>query len=418
MKTLFILPALPRSSVSVRGVFQGTEALSGTHSSTLMVAERLAQRGHEIGMMIIDGQHLIDTALSCFTNLSSALEWVDGGRIILCSADNARVLSMLVRAGVRPWSWLQVPISKTIKHDIENGVIEGLIVVSDTCRLPVLHSTAHQCIGRIYNSLNPFFMNSEPCNARFSSKQAVFAGYLGETKGAHHLLKTWLSVRAIEPQATLVLAGSTRLYNSNRNTGSLGVAASSFEQQYVLPIIEKFGSLERAGITLAGLLTPQELRKLYSESAMGIVNLNWDSYTETFCCSAVEMLATGLPVLSVSAGALPETIGRSGGAALLSSSNDVLIARKIADLLNSPERLAEMGNNGRDWVLNNYHLDRIVDHWEQVLSADCKQLDKLSGTWQGKKGMRYWIERLAGRMGCGKLFDAVLWLIRLTKKVK
>ncbi|HSV44002.1 MAG TPA: glycosyltransferase, partial [Candidatus Bathyarchaeia archaeon] len=138
---------------------------------------------------------------------------------------------------------------------------------------------------------------------------------------------------------------------------------------------------------------------------------------ETFCCSAVEMMATGLPVLSVARGALPETIGPSGGAVLVNSPDDDFIAKEMADLLNAPERLMRMGKNGRDWVTEHYELDHIVDCWEQMLLAGPYKLDNVSGRWQGPKGMRYWIERLIGRTGCGKIFDIFLWLARRVKEL-
>lgn len=224
-------------------------------------------------------------------------------------------------------------------------------------------------------------------------------------------------MRDIFPEAKLVIAGSARLYKKNQDIGSFGIGTPAFEKQYVLPIIEKFGSLKDAGITFTGLLSPQKLRELYSESALGIVNLNWHSFSETFCCSAVEMLATGLPVLGVAKGALPETIGPSGGVVLLDSSSDILIAQEMKDLLNSSKRLAQMGENGRDWVQKQYGLDHIVDCWDQILFADSSQLEKLSGPWKGSKGIRFRLESLVGIIGCGRILDVFLWLARRAKQL-
>ena len=70
MKTLFIVSSLPRSIVSVSGIFKGTEPLSGTVSSSLMVAERLAEREHQVGIMVINGQQLKDTSLLCSASLT------------------------------------------------------------------------------------------------------------------------------------------------------------------------------------------------------------------------------------------------------------------------------------------------------------------------------------------------------------
>ena len=52
---------------------------------------------------------------------------------------------------------------------------------------------------------------------------------------------------------------------------------------------------------------------MFNEASLGFINFNWDSFTETFCCAAMEILATELPVFSYAAGALPETLGQTGG---------------------------------------------------------------------------------------------------------
>ena len=115
---------------------------------------------------------------------------------------------------------------------------------------------------------------------------------------------------------------------------------------------------------MAGLLSPLALRDLYSESALGVANLNWDADTETFCCSAVEMLASSLPVFGVARGALPETIGRSGGAFLTENPDLPGAASELVRLLRAPERLDAAGRAGRHYVLEHYALAGSLQHWE------------------------------------------------------
>ncbi|MGH9894058.1 MAG: hypothetical protein ACREA0_19185, partial [bacterium] len=297
LKVLFVVPDLPRPSVSVRGITRGMEALSGSHASFLLVADHLAGRGHEVGIYIRSGDVLTETHARHFSRLESALAWVGDGRVVLCSWDEPHTAQELNRAGVRPLVWLEVHVSRALLRALEANEYEGLLVVSDTTRLTSLRSRARRRVGRVYNPVNPFFASGIPAVPdRYASGSLVSAGYFGESKGVHRLLAMWPKIRAARPSAVLSIAGSSRLYNEGRLVGRLGLADPAFEEKYLLPLVRQFGSLEAAGVKPVGLLSPVGLRALYSKSALGVLNLNWDDYTETYSCSAVEMLATALPV--------------------------------------------------------------------------------------------------------------------------
>jgi len=299
--------------------------------------------------------------------------------------------------------WTQVPVSDSSTCLLEKGDIAGLIVVSDLTRLPHLHSRAHRRLGRVYNPLNPFFARPLRSDAaRYRSLNVAFAGYMGESKGAHRVLQLWPYVREALPGATLAMAGSHKLYADSCRAGEFGVAAPEFEECYVRPLVDQFGSLECAGIEFTGLLSPGSLRGLYQRSALGFVNFNWDAFTETFCCVATEMLATQLPVFSFAAGALPETIGQSGGAVLCDHPDPERAASVVVDLLKDPQRLQRLGEAGRRYVTSRYDLDRIADCWERLLAGNQADLERASGEWGYRRGVRYWVERTASRLGAGR----------------
>jgi hypothetical protein len=72
----------------------------------------------------------------------------------------------------------------------------------------------------------------------------------------------WKYVHRADSRTKLVLAGTGRLYGSSRELGRFGIADPDFEGRYVEPLAAEFGSLESAGagVKLAGLLSPVELR--------------------------------------------------------------------------------------------------------------------------------------------------------------
>lgn len=414
-RVLFILRDLPRSPLSIENLFGGREALSGTHLSTLLVAEGLARRGWEVGMLIVKGGQLTATGMKNFDSVEQAAAWTANAQVIWSYYGDDAIADRLSEAGLRPILWSHIHVPGVVREWLRSGKIAGLLTVSDTARLTLLRSKTHTRIGRIYNCLAPIFEEpATPVTDRHAAGAIVFAGYLNVSKGAHRLLQLWSHVRRLEPAAKLLLAGSERLYGSSRPVGPSGLASPDFEAQYLAPIVKEFGSLERAGIHPAGLLTPVALRDLYLQCRLGIVNPNWRDYTETFCCSATEMLATGLPVFSVARGALPESIGLTGGAWLTQHEDLRQAASELVMLIRDEARLKRMGSTGAEFVRRHYGLPQVVTAWERALSDPAK-LEFHTGAWRGPKTSRYRIEKWAGKLGLESLLNTATQAVHALK---
>ena len=407
MKVLFAIPSLPQDTVSVGAFRKGSVPVSGSVGSFLLVADALARNGHSVGVWVRSGQKLVDAPLECYGSLEAALSnrW---DRVVLASWDDEATLAALTRAGVAPLMWTHVDVSRTTLLQLEAGLLDGMVVVSDAARVTLLHSSHRGRIGRVYNALNPLFVAPAAAPDRYHSRTVVFAGYFGYSKGAHLVLTMWPEVRRRIENARLVIAGSAKLYSGNAKIGPLGLALPEFEERYLNPIIAEFGNLENAGITVSGLLTPRQLRDLYSSSALGFVNFNWRMSTETFCCVGVEMLACQLPVFSFAAGALPETIGRTGGAVLCTKPDLQAAADVAARLLGDPDWLERLGRAGREYVVREYDVDKITGLWGELLRADSSALARLAGAWRGSRTVRYWLERAVGALGSGVRYRALL----------
>ena len=369
-RCLFVIRNLPRARVSVSAVIAGEEALSGSHVATLLVAEGLARRGFEIGVHIVHGQELVDKTFRSFPDLTSAAAWIGRDPTVWASYGDDTILTTIGASGLRPIIWAHLPLTVSDKRALVSGSATGVITVSDGVRTPLLRTRQHRRVGRIYNPLAPSFTAPPPPPTssganRYANRSVVYVGAAGVTKGLHRVLEMWRFVRRADSNAKLLLAGTGKLYGQERSLGPHGIANPDFESRYVSPLVDEFGSLAAAGIEPLGLLTPLELLDLYSRTSLGVVNMNWREYFETFCCAAVEMLAVGLPVFSVSRGALPETIGRSGGAFLTLREDPSGAADDFRALLSSPERLAGMGAAGRAFVRSEYDWGHVVDQWAQ-----------------------------------------------------
>jgi len=313
------------------------------------------------------------------------------------------------KANIRPIVWSHIDLSSEISDWLDRDWIEGVITVSDYCRLALLHHSRHRRIGRIYNPLNPFYADNNGTQSmeRESPQQAVFSGYVGESKGAHRVFQSWRHVRRALPDAQLVVAGSAKLYRDDASIGHYGVASPEFEQHYIYPLEQEFGSLEQAGVRLVGLLSPVELRSLYQRSSLGVVNLNAHNATETFSCSGVEMAACGLKVFSMASAALPETIGFTGNAILVTQ--PAQLVPSFVDALSQPNDMKNIESQQQQ-VRDRYSLSRIVEYWDELLLADADRFFDLAGPWQYSRNFRYVVKKMLARFHAGRLLDRFLEL--------
>lgn len=405
MKALFVIPDLSGRNADYKDYASGRLPFSCSRGSWLRVVEGLAGRGHEIGCVTINGDVFSGTQALVLPNLASAVRWASGAAVVACSWGNAELVPELNALGVSPRLWLKTHLDNETQVALEQGKLEAILVPSDFARLYALHSRSHKRIGRIYNPLAPIF--EQACigsSSRFSSQTTVFAGNIGENKGAHVVLSLWSRIRRRMPSAKLVMAGSPKLYDENSSLGSLGVGSAVFERNYVQPLVREFGSLEQAGVDFVGSLPPADLVELYQRCALGVANLNWTTSVETFGCAITEMLSTGLPTLGFARGALIETAGPSGAAILQNSSDLDQLALKAIELLSVPDKLEQLGKMAAEFAKWRYASHAVLDAWETILGSPADKAFRASGRWQCPGRLRYVLERGAGMTGVGSIY--------------
>ena len=367
-------------------------------------------------MLVLNGGRLTDTAVVTFSDLGEAHSWLGNNRAVWCYHGNAGIMEKLRSSNIRPIVWSHIDLASEVADWLDREWITGVVAVSDFCRVAVLHHSRYRRIGRIYNPLNPFYAGE---NGLLQAdlkhpRQAVFSGYVGETKGAHHMFQCWRHVRRTLPDAQLVVAGSAKLYRHDAQVGAFGVASPEFEQHHLHPLALEFGSLENAGVHLVGLLSPIELRSLYHRSSLGVINLNAHNATETFSCSGVEMAACGLTVFSMASAALPETLGFTGDAVLVTEPTQ--LAQAFVDALNRPNDPIRVEAQRRQFR-DRYRLGRILDSWEELLVAPADRYFDLAGPWQYKRNFKYVLKRILASIHAGCALDRLLgWRSRLRKQ--
>jgi len=202
------------------------------------------------------------------------------------------------------------------------------------------------------------------------SSQEINIGYLGavsESKGFHWVAKAWPLIKARVPSARLIVMGSIKTHDRTRKTGDIGISEPQFEEEYIKPHLGKtLQGIEENGVHFTGHISPMEMATHMSRLQIGIVNPNYGVATiETFCVSAIDFQAYGVPVVGANTGGLKETIADGKTGDLINDSND--LANAVCTLLENQEKLRLYRKNGPDYVRKNFSRARIKNAWKNVI---------------------------------------------------
>ncbi len=118
-------------------------------------------------------------------------------------------------------------------------------------------------------------------------------------------------------------------------------------------LIQRLGIGDR--VTFTGRISDEAYVQQYARAAMAVVA----SVYEGFGLPAGEAMACGVPVISTTGGALPEVVGDAG--ILVPPGNHPALARAIIDLLDHPQRAAELGRRGYQRVLQHFTWQRAAE---------------------------------------------------------
>lgn len=97
-------------------------------------------------------------------------------------------------------------------------------------------------------------------------------------------------------------------------------------------------------VTFTGRVDDQEFLRQYAMASIAVV----PSLYEGFGLPAGEAMACGLPVISTDGGALPEVVGDAG--IIVPKGDSEALAAAIIDLLDNPDKAAEVGKRGYERV--------------------------------------------------------------------
>jgi glycosyltransferase involved in cell wall biosynthesis len=200
----------------------------------------------------------------------------------------------------------------------------------------------------------PYFPTLDlPEDGAEAGRRIVFAGRMVPAKGGATLLR---ALRLVD--AELVVCGD-------------GVQLPKLRA-----LAEDLGIADR--VAFRGWLAPDELAREFTQAAVVAVPSLWP---EPFGLVGIEGFAAGRPAVGSATGGIPEWL-EDGVSGLTTPAGDVAaLAAALGELLDDPERRAQMGRAGRAAVAERYSRER---HLAAVLGA----YGDARARWAGERAAR------------------------------
>jgi glycosyltransferase involved in cell wall biosynthesis len=115
-------------------------------------------------------------------------------------------------------------------------------------------------------------------------------------------------------------------------------------------------------ITLHGWASAEQLAMRLASASLAVL----PSREESFGNAMVEAMAAGTPLVSTTAGSLPELIAHGETGVLVPAGDAGALAEAIAGLLADPGRAERLGTAGRSEVRAKYSWDSVAARYEQL----------------------------------------------------
>ena len=212
----------------------------------------------------------------------------------------------------------------------------------------------------------------------------AYVGAITPFKAFDRLARIWPEIARSCPEARLRVFGGADLYAGG------GASALTPYERYCRDLLDRGGYGDR--VVFEGSLG-LERYAAFADVAVGAVNPS--GRDETFCLSAAEFSACGIPVVAPRRHALVQTV-LDGTTGLLADSDQEFAQHCIA-LLQAPERRASLGQAGRSHMQLAYGSGQLTSLWTQLaaeLKADLQVVPTAPSTPWWHEGR--WLRQLWG----------------------
>ncbi len=209
-------------------------------------------------------------------------------------------------------------------------------------------------INNVYS--DDFYQNAPQTD--YSEKKVAYVGSLMPQKGVHNLLDIWRFVEKESPDIQLYIFGGGNVWNAKTKVSSK-TGADFFYNKIVEKKLNKLKHPEN--IHFMGSMGWNKISREINTFRLGVVNPSHFMRDETFCLSAVEMEAHGIPIVSrFRHDGLSSTInhGKTG----FLEKEDHNIAKHIVDIVNNKDKAKQLGKNARTFA-ENFVVAKEISKW-------------------------------------------------------
>jgi glycosyltransferase involved in cell wall biosynthesis len=362
----------PYGQINLQQLHDGSVRFAGAEAKCRFLYW-LAARGHEVTLL---GNVADQTVLGVHGEFVSD----DIGSAILEAVRNEEALVIfnnpprpndweemkrLKRKGLHIALWAGNAFPSQWMSRLNKGEIDRIVCVSKT----------HQDWYRIYRGFSKVEASYPGVDTDlFASAQqrprdertVVSVSIPRKTKGFHHLLTAWRTVRRRVPDAVLHVCGSARMHEPDADIGATGILDRELEKEFPDFFSDYPHSSNRAGIELLGSIDLTDVYAEIKSAAVAVVNCNWRVSIETFCRAAVEAQVAGTPVVGAKRGSLPEVVQDGETGILVDREDPEELAEAIVQLLLDRTRRLRMGDAGISWARKFAEYSFIAPDWEGI----------------------------------------------------
>ena len=243
--------------------------------------------------------------------------------------------SLWQKMGIRRWyafANMQLKVAKKLSHFI-TGSQNSYREIIDTFKLP------EDSLRVIYDGVDSSTFTQVPGISRLENRLLVINSGDIPLKGLKYLLEAVAALRS-ERKIELTIIGK------------------QIKNGYTQGLVDSLGIADC--VTHLGQVDTTELVRNYSMATMLVV----PSVYEGFGLPAAEAMCCSTPVISTTAGALPEIVGDAG--ILVPPADTRALAEAIAGLLDNPDRRRHLGEMGRSRVMNMFNWRNTAKHTVEV----------------------------------------------------
>ncbi len=230
-------------------------------------------------------------------------------------------------------------------------LLPRIITVSESSLTDIVadHGVAPEQLRVVHVGVDPDQFRPLPQIARTPGRLMTTSSSDVPMKGLVHLLEAVAKVRTERPDVELTVIGKPTPDGPVQRT------------------VDRLG-LQQA-IHFESGVSDERLVELYAEAELAVV----PSLYEGFSLPAIEAMATGIPLLATTGGAIPEVVGSDGTtAALVPPGDPGALATAILELLADPDRRDRIGAAGRKRVSERYSwtatAEATVTQYREVIA--------------------------------------------------